>query len=309
MKTYCASLLLLLMLTPLQTQVTEKNYRIYSVKLAKEVTLDDIARDVASYDVLFFGEEHNDSAAHYLEARMLEALFQYYGTGVTLSMEMFDRDVQFIVNEYLADGIRERNFTRDARVWKNYRDYRPMVEFAKTNHLDLICANAPTRYTNLAGRKGQSALMELPEESKQYFAPLPYDTAEGKYYEKLMTVTHDAPAPMDTSKKQPVMPNTNAFSMVMGQSLWDATMAHSIARYFAAHTGSKIFQVNGRFHSDEGFAVVTQLKKYSPEIKTLVISCGPDDSFATGNIEWNKFAALGDYIIITDPKLPKTFDE
>lgn len=309
MKICPALLLVILTIVPLSSQVTEKNYRIYSVQMSKEVTLDDIARDMSGYDVLFFGEEHNDSAAHYLEAAMLEAMYRQYGTAVALSMEMFDRDVQFIVNEYLADAIREKNFTRDARVWKNYRDYRPMVEFVKTNHLDLICANAPTRYTNLAGRKGQPALTELPEESKQYFAPLPYDTAEGKYYEKLMSVTHDSPAPVDTAKKQPVMPNTNAFSMVMGQSLWDATMAHSISRYLKEHPDMKIFQVKGRFHSDEGFAVVTQLKKYSPNAKVLIISCGPDDSFTTGNIDWNKFAALGDYIIITDPKLPKTFNE
>ena len=66
-------------------------------------------------------------------------------------------------------------------------------------------------------------------------------------------------------------------------------------------------QVNGRFHSDEGFGVVKQLKKYSPNIRQLIISCGPDDSFSSGNIEWSKFSHLGDYIIITDPKLPKTF--
>jgi uncharacterized iron-regulated protein len=309
MKTYTALFLLLLIYIPSNGQVTEKNYRIYSVQLAKEVTLDDIAVDMNNYDVLFFGEEHNDSAAHYLESKMLEALYQKFGSAVTLSMEMFDRDVQYIVKEYLADAIREKTFIKDARAWKNYRDYRPMIEFAKTYHLDLICANAPTRYSNLAGRKGQSALMELPEESKKYFAPLPYDTAEGKYYEKLMAVTHDAPAPNDTAKKPTVMIPTNSFSMVMAQSLWDATMAYSIARYFSEHPGNKIFQVNGRFHSDEGFAVVTQLKKYSPEIKTLIISCGSDDSFTSGSIDWNKFSHLGDYIIITDPKLPKAFDE
>ncbi len=311
MKTYGVLFLSLLLLNCISanSQVTEKNYRIYSTQLAKEVTLDDIARDMAAYDVLFFGEEHNDSAAHYLEAAMLEALYRQYGSAVTLSMEMFDRDVQVIVNEYLSGALREKSFIKDSRAWKNYRDYRPMVEFAKEKHLDLLCANAPSRYTNLAGRKGQSALMELSDESKKYFAPLPYDTAEGKYYEKLMSVTHDTPAPNDTAKNQPVVPPTNSFSMVMGQSLWDATMAYSITGYLGEHSVNKIFQVNGRFHSDERFAVVTQLKKYSPNTKVLIISCGSDNSFSTGKIDWNKFSQLGDYIIITDPKLPKTFDE
>jgi uncharacterized iron-regulated protein len=174
MKTYGVLFLLLLFMSCItaNSQVTEKNYRIYSTRLAKEVTLDDIARDMAAYDVLFFGEEHNDSAAHYLEAAMLEALYRQYGSALTLSMEMFDRDVQVILNEYLAGALREKSFIKDARAWKNYRDYRPMVEFAKEKHLDLVCANAPSRYTNLAGRKGQAALMELSDESKKYFEPL-----------------------------------------------------------------------------------------------------------------------------------------
>ena len=179
-----------------------------------------------------------------------------------------------------------------------------MVEFCKTNKLDVVCANAAGRYSNLAGRKGQKALMALPLESKKFFAPLPYDTASGKYYDKLMGLSHD---PNDTSKKaEPVM-GMGGFNLVMAQSLWDATMAYSISEYLKLHKGKKVFQVNGRFHSDEGFAVVNQLKKYNPKVKVLVISSGSNDAFP--NIDWNKHIHLGDYIIITDPQVPKTYKD
>ena len=280
---------------------------IISVKSGKEVSLNDIAEDMKNHDVLFFGEEHNDSVAHYLENKMFEILFQNFTTNITLSMEMFDRDVQTVMNEYLKGFIREKNFTKDARVWSNYKDYKPMVEFAKNNKLDIICANTPTRYTNLVNRKGQKALMELPDESKKYFAPLPYDTASGKYYEKIMALTaHDNTSITDTTvKKMPLM--LLGFNMIMGQSLWDATMAYSISEYLKKNKVKKVMQVNGRFHSDEGLAIVTQLKKYSPKIKSLIISSGTDDSFP--NIDWSKHKHLGDYIIITDPSIPKTFKE
>ncbi|MSP69568.1 MAG: hypothetical protein EXR20_04780 [Bacteroidetes bacterium] len=290
-------------------QVSEKNYKIYSQKSGKEVTLNDIAEDMKNYDVLFFGEEHNDSVAHYLENKMFEILYLKFTNSITLSMEMFDRDVQLVMNEYLNGYIRTKNFNKDARVWNNYKDYKPMVEFAKNNKLDVICSNAPSRYTNLAGRKGQKALMELPEESKKYFAPLPYDTASGKYYEKLIQLTsHDTPLTTDTSvKNMPPMASMGGFNLIVAQSLWDATMAYSISNYVKKNKGKKVFQVNGRFHSDEGFAIVSQLKKYSPKIKSLVISTGEDDSFP--NIDWNKHKHLGDYIIITDPSVPKTYKE
>ena len=287
------------------SQVTEQNYRIYSVKLAKEISINEIADDMKNADVLFYGEEHNDSVTHYLENKIFETLFQKYNSSMTLSMEMFERDVQPVMNEYLTADIREKTFKKDARAWSNYRDYRPMVEFCKANKLDVVCANAAGRYSNLAGRKGQKTLMNLPLESKKYFAPLPYDTASGKYYEKLMGLSHD---PSDTAKKAPapVMGMGN-FNLIMAQSLWDATMAYSISSYLKAHAGKKVFQVNGRFHSDERFAVVTQLKKYSPKARVLVISSGSDDSFP--NIDWKKFKNQGDYIIITDPKVPKTYQE
>ena len=287
-------------------QVTEKNYKIYSVQAGKEVTLSSIAEDMKDYDVLFYGEEHNDSVTHYLENKMLEELYFKYNSSVALSMEMFERDIQVVMNEYLKDLVREKNFRKDARVWGNYKDYRPMVEFAKTNKLDVVCANAPGRYASLASRKGQTVLLQLQDEAKKFIAPLPYDTAAGKYYEKLMETSHDTSSSSDTSKmKAPPMPP--GYSMVMGQSLWDATMAYSISEYLQKNPGKKVLQVNGRFHSDEKFAIVQQLQKYSPDTKVLVISTGEGASFP--NIDWTKFKHLGDYIIITDPKVPKTYKD
>jgi uncharacterized iron-regulated protein len=289
---------------PLSAQITEKNYKIYSLKLAKEVSINDIVEDLKSYDVLFYGEEHNDSVTHFLENKILESLYANYSNKISLSMEMFERDVQPVMNEYLTSEIKEKSFKKDARVWSNYRDYRPMIELCKKNKLDVICANAAGRYSNLAGRKGQKALMALPAESKKYFAPLPYDTASGKYYDKLMGLSHD---PADTSKKAAPVMGMGGFSLIMAQSLWDATMAYSISEYLKNNKTKKIFQVNGRFHSDEGFAAVTQLKKYSPKTKILIISSASDDSFP--NIDWNKHKQLGDYIIITDPQIPKTYKD
>lgn len=304
-------ILLFLPLLAQAQQLTEKNYRVYSVKLGKEVTLNEIAEDMKTHDVLFFGEEHNDSVTHYLEKTMFALLFEKFGSQTALSMEMFDRDVQTVMNEYLAGMIREKNFVKDARAWSNYRDYRPMVEFAKQKKLDVVCANAAGRYSNLAGRKGMKALMELPAESKKNFAPLPYDTATGAYHDKLLglsghskdTAKNDSAA----AKAKAMMAMMGNFNLVLGQSLWDATMGYSIAQYLKAHKGQKVMQVNGRFHSDEGFAVVAQLRKYSPKTKSLIISTASDENFP--NIDWSKYKQNGDYIIITDPAVPRTYKD
>lgn len=308
MKHILILLYLLTFFTTSEGQLSVINYRIYSVKQDKEVTLQDIANDLKNYDVLIFGEEHNDSVTHYLQLKMFELLHTEFGKNIALSMEMFDRDVQVVMNEYLKGYIREKNFTKDARVWSNYRDYRPMIEFAKEKDLDVICANAPGRYVNLAGRKGQEALLELSVEAKRSIPPLPYDTATGGYYNKLMALTQHTPLPSKDSTKatMPVMA-MGSFNLIMSQSLWDATMAYSIAQYIKNNKKQKVMQLNGKFHSDEGFGIVTQLKKYSPKMRTLIISTASDDSFPS--INWNEYKQYGDYIIITDPSVPRTYKD
>jgi len=71
------------------------------------------------------------------------------------------------------------------------------------------------------------------------------------------------------------------------------------------NTIGQSFQVNGGFHSEEKLGTAAQLKKYAPDIRILNIAAYADDNFA--NPDWSKFTAKGDYIILTDPKLPKTF--
>lgn len=81
---------------------------------------------------------------------------------VVLSLEMFERDVQHVLDEYLSGTVPERDL-RDARPWPNYvSDYRPLVEFAKSNGLSVVAANAPRRYVSIAGRRGELSAQALP---------------------------------------------------------------------------------------------------------------------------------------------------
>ncbi|HNV97814.1 MAG TPA: ChaN family lipoprotein [Chitinophagales bacterium] len=293
---------LCLLSTIAEAQITEQHYIVYNTRTQQVTTLDAIVQEMQQYDVLFFGEEHNDSVGHFLEAQLVEKMFAAYGAQSALSMEMFDRDVQEVMDEYLAGLIKEKQFVKDARTWSNYRDYRPMVEFAKTNHMPVVCANAAGRYSSLAVRKGMQGLMALPEASKSHIAPLPFDTASGPYFDKLVEVFTGHDSSMTAANV-----TATGMDMIMGQSTWDATMAWSIAEYLKAHKGHKVLQVNGRFHSDEHYAVVTQLHNYRPKARSLVISSGSDENFP--NIDWSQHKQNGDYIIITDPKVPRTYEE
>lgn len=260
------------------------HFKIYNTLLRKLITADDIVKDMAKADVLFFGEEHTDSVAHQLELMIFKKLINQYPGKIALSMEMFETDCQPVLNEYLHGLIREANFIKDARAWPNYSDYRPMVEQAKIYGIDVIAANAPARYINMVTRLGLGSLNQLDAFGKAYLPPLPIDTAAGKYYEKFATVMggHASIAGMQ---------------LYQSQNLWDATMAWSIARYLQSHAGYKIFQLNGGFHSEEKLGAVAQLKKYAAQARVLNIASISGEDVT--HPDWGKYANLGDYVILT----------
>ena len=270
----------------------EAHYKIYNTHTKQITTPEQIAADCKDANVLFFGEEHNDSAGHYMEHIIFEALHKQYSGKLALSMEMFETDNQIALNDYLDGFIPEDRLSKDARLWSNYKDYRPMIEYAKKNSLSVIAANPPRRYVSMVSRRGMKSLDSLSKEAKKFLPPLPYDTLPGRYREKFAEVMKGSPG--STS------PN-----IYYSQNLWDAGMSYSIYCYWKKHKDTKIFHCVGRFHCDEKSGTLAQLQKRKPGLKILNISSFSDSSFA--NPDWEKFSNLGDYIILTDPELKKTF--
>ena len=275
----------------LYAQDIKSNYKIYDVKKQKLIAVDDIIADMDKADVLFFGEEHNDSIGHYLEVEIFKKLSEKYPQKTALTLEMFHTDIQPVVDEYLAGLISEKNFIKEGRAWPNYKDYRPLVEYAKEHKIDVIGANAATRYSNAVTKNGLEALKNFPKTALSFLPPLPIDTATGRYNEKFTDLLGGH--------------SMGAMKVYQTQNFWDATMAWSINKFSKLHKGFKILQLNGRFHSDEKLGTLAKLQKYSPKLQILNISSFSDENF--DNPEWDKFKNLGDYIIITNPKIKRSF--
>ncbi|MBI3135550.1 MAG: ChaN family lipoprotein [Bacteroidetes bacterium] len=278
-------------------KLSKTDYIIYSTRDGKELKPADIIGEIDSVDVLFFGEEHNDSIGHALQMILFEELYNVYGSNATLSMEMFDRDVQQIMDEYLQGLIKRSYFIKDAKVWSNYKDYEPMVEFAKEKGLSVVCANAPFRYVNIASSKGIDGLMKLSESAKNAMAPLPYTLASGAYADKLNALMgHD---PNDPKSKP-------AYDMIPGQSLWDATMAYSIYQAMQKNSAAKILHLNGRFHTEERFGIVQRLAEFDAAITSKVITLIGDDANYP-NVKLDDYKHLGDFVIFTNPAVAKSY--
>ncbi len=292
MRAFIITILCLTGFTAIAQSDMQQHYKIYDTRNKQLINIEQIVSAMADADVLFFGEEHNDSAGHFLEAAIFKALHTAYGNQISLSLEMFETDGQLVLNEYLAGLIDEARMGRDLRLWSNYKDYRPMIEYAKANQLKVVAANPPRRYVTMVSRKGMASLDALSKEAKQLLPPLPYDTLTGRYREKFMDIMKGSPG-------------SGSNSIYHSQSLWDAGMSYSIHRFLKANRGQKVFHCVGKFHSDEKLGTAAQLQLRNKKLRILNISCFPDKSFA--NPDWESLSQLGDFVILTNPDLKRTY--
>jgi len=271
-----------------------------------QCNLEAAAKELASADVVFFGEQHDDRNAHALELALLESLYAQ-NPRVMLSLEMFERDVQGVVDEYLDGYITETHFLQSSRPWPNYKDdYRPLIEFCKAHKLPVVAANAPRRYVNIVSRKGQAALMELPKTSRVYLAPLPYSMTIPPEYDRQLSeifgAAHDTADNKPAPTPQPGMPDPALLKQAQG--LWDSTMADSIARAARAHKGRQILQVNGAMHSDSSFGIAARLHALNPRLRIKIVTVRPDAAYPA--LPSGLPTGLADIIAVTPARKPET---
>jgi uncharacterized iron-regulated protein len=284
-----------------QVTLTDAMYRAYDGQ-GNPVTLDAIVTAMAANDAVFLGEQHEDAVGHAIEAELFRRAVEKYSQQrkVALSMEMFERDVQIVVDEYLAGLISEQHFLSSSRPWPNYKtDYRPLVELAKEKHLDVIAANAPRRYVNMVSRNGRDSLNGLSKQAKDWLAPLPYPEPSDAYKNKfnaLMNANSGDPA----AKMSPNAVN----NLIYSQSLWDATMGNSVANYLNKNKGALVVHLNGGFHTENRLGTIEQLLGYRPKTRAIVVTMQYVDDVT--KFDESKQKGLGDYVILTDAKQPRS---
>src|SRR5918998_1200916 len=180
-------------INPARAQAPDAHYRAYD-SAGRAVTLRQMVESLSRADVLVLGERHDDAVTHLLEAELLRLVEETYARPVqggrprpvALSLEMFERDVQTVLDEYLAGLITERHFLLSSRPWRNYEtDYRPLVEYARAHRLPVIAANAPARYVSRVSSQGPDSLRSLPQVAvKSWLPPLPFPAASEGYAAK-----------------------------------------------------------------------------------------------------------------------------
>jgi len=263
-------------------------YKIFT-KEGKSSDFMSMMKETGKADVIFFGELHDNSLAHWLELQVMKDLFAQRGS-VTLGMEMFEADNQLILDEYVSGLIDEKLLLSEAKVWDNYKnDYKPLIEFATENKQRVIATNIPRRYANIVFKKGIKELNSLPTEAKKWIAALPIEidlTLPG-YKSMVDQMGGHGPA-------------GSAENIARSQAVKDATMAHFILK----NKNFPFLHVNGSYHSQNNEGIVWYLRQAEGKLKIVTLQTVEQKEILELEAT-NK--GLADYIICIPADMNKTY--
>ena len=270
--------------------------RVYDARQKGFGDFESMLADLARADVVFVGEQHDNPGTHRLELALLEGLFRRRAP-IVIALEMFERDVQATLDQYLAGTIAEDQFLKDSRPWPRYAtDYRPIVEFARAHHIPVIASDVPRRIASDVSKNGLGAVDALGADRGLAARELQCPT-KGDYYERFLEAMGGHP-PSGDPKAADIQVKNDRF--YFAQCLKDETMAESIAQAFEqkAAEHATIVHVNGAFHSDYAQGTAAATMRRLPGRRVAVVSVIPVDDLDREKPD-DTLVKAADYLVYT----------
>lgn len=272
---------------PAVSEPKPPEFRLVHCRTGKEMTLPQLADELAAKDVVYFGELHDNVAGHRVYAQ-LAALLADRRADLVISMEMFERDVQGVVTDYLRGRVDEATFLKHSRPWKDYaRDYKPLIELARERKLDVIAGNLP---------RPVAAQVASKEGSGSPFLPRITTAPQDRYWELFVETMKGHPGAEGAVER-----------MYRAQCAKDDAMAESVAAYLATnpHRQPLVIHCNGNFHSDYGLGTAARIASRAPLTQAAVLSmvAVPDVAKADATASLKKAHYL--LVVPAPPKPPE----
>lgn len=243
--------------------------RVYDTKAGAFVDFEVMLVSAAKADVIFVGEQHNDSNTHRLEAALVDGLDRRKIRPV-VSLEMFERDVQPVIDSYVSGRASEEELLKTARPWPRYAtDYRPLVEAAKQRGWPVVAANVPRRIASAVAKSGKDAIAQLPE-ADRLFVARDLDCPRDTYFDRFAVTMTGHPGGTQTADEKQAMTERYYWA----QCVKDETMAESIVAALEK-SGGPLVHYNGAFHSDFGLGTAERVRRRAPARRVVVISMLP----------------------------------
>ena len=269
--------------------------RVYDTRRQQFADFEVMLADLARADVIFVGEQHDDPNTHRLEAAILEGL-QRRGAAVTLSLEMFERDVQGDLDAYLAGGMADdavpQGIAAVAALCHRLpaagrdREGEPLAGGCRQRAAAARVGGGEER----AGRARVALAGRAPHDRARSRVPARIATSSAS--PRAWAATRRAGEKISAAEQAAT---TDRY--YCSQCVKDETMAESIAAAFNAGP-RPIVHVNGAFHSDFGLGTAERVKRRLAGRRVVIVSILPvkDIDAAAPSAEDLKRA---DYLVYT----------
>jgi len=278
-------LLLSFIVGSFHTFAQEKTFQVFTSS-GKKVKVAYMFNEVQKSQVVIFGELHNNPISHWFELKLYKNLYAK-DSNVVLSLEMFERDNQFVLNRFVEKEISRKQLDTLARLWKNFdTDYLPLIRFAQEKKLPVLASNVTRSIAYLVYKNNFSVLDTITE--KQNFAQLPilYDSTVA-CYRNISSMAHHG----------------GSFYLAQAQALKDATMAESILLQLHSKS-THLLHLNGAYHSENKEGVCWYLQKMNPTLKFATITTVLQKDLS--KLEKENIGKA-DFIVVVDEEMITTY--
>ena len=235
------------------------------------ITVQQFILDNKDVDIILVGEWHTHVGIHRFQSDLLRAMFNQ-NKNTSLSMEQFSRDKQNVIDQYLTGEIGEQTLIKEATAWPNYEsDYRPLVEFSKSNNIDVLASNAPNNIVRCIGSEGIEYIDKLTMDQRKWLAKS-ISTKNSAYKTRFLASMHHGDE----------IQNLQHFA---AQVTWDETMADSIVQYLTQNPNKQIMHIAGKFHVEDGLGIAASITARAPKLKIVIVTPVTDVEVSTKSVD------------------------
>jgi len=200
--------------------------------------------------VLYVGEIHNRFGHHENQLKIIEQAFRLH-PDLAIGFEMFDRDVQPFLDEWVAGKRNEIDFIRKSRYFESwgfdYRLYRPIFLFAKEHRIPMIGLNINREIVSKIGKNGLASLSE----SDRRMVPDAIDLSSQHYRSELRKSFQ-----MHSFADDRFFENFFAAQVVR-----DETMADTIHSFLGNHRETNLVVLAGNGHLAYRYGIPDRLQR------------------------------------------------
>ncbi len=239
------------------------------VAVEKSRSFAEIMDDVSTSRVIYVGETHVSQADHLLQYRVIEAIYKKH-PDLAIGMEMFNRSIQDVLDSYVKGELTEQDFLKKSHYFEHwgydYRLYREILQFARKYQLPVVALNLDKEIVSKTFKNGGIAALD-PE--VQEGLPQERDLAMPGYRKRLSQVFQHHSGPHFNDDK--------LSTFVQAQSLWDETMAETIADFLKDNAETRMIVIAGSGHVVKENAIPPRVARRIPVQQSVLVTVKEGD--------------------------------